>query len=223
MQILRLSDFIKQELLEEVSQYHQYIRGEWWIYKDGTVEFADSDVGELGHEELAVKYLVTAILNAFPDQYKVFSFANELETLSEDQIAEVVYEKIATHSVGTYGVSEFLKPLYPIPLSVLQNDRWASDVLIEYEGAIRVISSAGTVYFSCFQLGPKELHNIYEFLYDELANMGEFDISTLNVLMDVSISVIMHPNFSRGRMRLSEFLERDYKIPGKFWHDAYAK
>jgi len=144
------------------------VRGEWWITKDGA-EFADGDIGDAGHELIAISTIlpdrdavVEAIVQSVREGKWVPDWVPRLQEGAgadyENGGAQVWYEyghyineEQGTALVGSLEVWKALKK---------QDARY---VFARYYGAIRVINRQ----FELWELTADAIHAIQEFLYDQ--------------------------------------------------------
>jgi hypothetical protein len=123
------------------------IRGEYWII-DGSVDFADGDVGDRNHEGIAIDYVVHSYVDAIQSLAEEFDLEVELERYGEvdseaiqqalQQITEILQER------GESSPDNFLMQQLQCDieaLSILQGGGDARQYVIDHLGWIAIRSN----------------------------------------------------------------------------------
>jgi hypothetical protein len=130
------------------ASWKDYIRGEWWVDAQGEPIFADQDVGDVGHEAIAVDAMLSkdALIDGLIDRYQA----------EGDEDSEAKIDELEDMRENEYGASEVYFN-YQIPDEVGiaaagSEEKWndvehdARLAYAKYEGAIQVVDKDFTAY-----------------------------------------------------------------------------
>lgn len=145
--------------------WSDYVRGEWWIDRHGQAEFADIDVGESGHEQLAI--------NAMLDKEILIEGLLKSKVVNSDRADELLEKE---NDVSAIYFSDLKIPDKVGEASVVDADSKASktevwkeikkDVRVAYckhYGAILGINRE----FAAWQWRAKEIKAIQDFVFEQ--------------------------------------------------------
>jgi hypothetical protein len=121
---------------EESDPREEYsIRGEYWISKDGSIEFADGDIGDMNHEGLVIQRVLGEIGNALhmynddPSWEMIVDYVEkEYNSEGESELSEEEIEKLIEEEIS----SMFANPKAAIEVARLGGD--AREFAMEYYG-----------------------------------------------------------------------------------------
>lgn len=148
-----------------MTSWSDYVRGEYWIDESGESIFADQDIGEAGHEALAVDAMLDkeVLLDGLIER------AEELE-LSEERLEEL--EWCRNDDVGASGVY-FNAGYIPDEVGVEaagSKERWqdlkkdARMAYAKHEGAILTINTS----FYAWKVTVKTIQAIQSYIYEQV-------------------------------------------------------
>ena len=159
----------------------QYVKGEWWIEPDGTVTFADGDVGEQGHEGIALDRLIDldSLLDKLVedgrwDKQRADEYANH-----EGSSCELYHQGNITPDIGRAIVGDEMWQLINL------DPRLA----FVRKGAIRVIGRE----FEVWRLTPKLIRSIQHFIEERVFDEGG-DVPAMDAKTDMCITEIADEN-----------------------------
>lgn len=193
------------------SRWGSYSVGEWWLTDSGS-EFADTNIGDVGHEQVAVDYLF--------DADKAIEAAREkLEELSEDseeyEDLEHLISEMEEYSSNDYGSSSvYFNVTIPREIGIQAVDspeiwdeleRDPITAFMKYKNAVRVISNN----FTSWVITKDVLDRIQGFIYE---NVADEDLEN-----DVTIEQVSPHKFKTHR--LIDIL--DMKNPGDVWKESF--
>lgn len=170
-----LNKFIKYA--GHIGQYRQFVSGEYWIDKYGQSEFADINLGDIGHEGIAFRNLV--------DKDKLINLLEEYYLKNPEIYDEGDIERLDEYRNEDEDAAS-LEANIDIPdevwLALFDNDSEKAAMVkddvrmayAKYENATLVIDDNFFVY----ELNRKNLDNIIDFIYentndDDLGNCSE--------------------------------------------------
>jgi hypothetical protein len=206
--ILKLSNLF----YKLASTWGGLIRGEWWLNEDGSSEFADIDIGEKGHEAIAIDSMIDKdiVLDELLEKYK-----KEFEdgVIDEEELTYYL-NQIEEYSNNDQIDSSFLFFEMGIPdeigmKAVKSPEMWkdikydARQAYSKYYGAIRVINNS----FSTYKITDKTIEAIKDFLFQEADDLIEESDQEIEVEEDSTGNYISIP--------VKDFLE--IKYPGQLW------
>lgn len=203
-QILKLAN-----VFYKLSGWDDYIRGEWWIDLDYGAEYADQDVGESGHETIAIDNLLNKDL--LLDYLKEY-YAQEIEN-KEDLQQEL--DRLEEYSSDDYGSSTiYFNEIVPdsVGVQLVGQELWADikkDVRMAYakhRGAIMVINSN----FYAWTISKRTISVMQDFLW-EIFSHSEEEIKGEMTIEEGKSS-------QHRTMSISDFLQ--IKQPGEIWRHA---
>lgn len=155
--------------------------GEYWII-DGQEEYADQDIGDRGHESIAVDHLFNA--------EEALQIAEEmLQNNPDDEDLEYLVDQIKKYYSEDYGSSSvFFNVNIPDEIGrqattppeawdVMKKD--PREALMKYRGGIYVINSN----FGMWKLTQDKLNSIINFIYNNIENpdaVGDVHIEQFN-------------------------------------------
>lgn len=187
------------------------ITGEWWITPYGEAEYADQDVGDVGHEIIAANYMIDKelLLDCLKDYWK--------EQFSNGEIDEQEYDE-QIDDLSTYYSDEanagyvFFNVFIPDEIGakvVGSVDKWRdikSDIRLafaKYEGAIMVINTS----FYAWKVTEDSINKIHSFIYEQ--------ISDEEINKDATITIEEASTKKNVTVELDEFLTMKY--PSELW------
>jgi hypothetical protein len=205
--ILKLSNLF----YKLASTWGGLFRGEWWLDEHGQSEYADGDIGDKGHEVIAVDNMVdkdmlidglaekyTQELNSgLIDEDECAYYLNQLEDLKSDEVgaSAIIEELDIPDSIGEQATRS------PEVWHDLKKD--AREAYSKYYGAIRVINNS----FCAYKITDKTIEAIKIFLFEQADDLIE------NTDEEIEIEESSTGNFIS--IPVKEFLE--IKHPGQLW------
>jgi len=159
------------------AQWSDFIRGEYWIDETGGSEFADIDIGDKGHEAIALDVmidkdvLIDKLIEYYEEQedderYAVEDDIAELEAMRDDEVdASTVYYHVSHWVPDEIGIAAVGgdKQLWE---DIDQDPRLA---YAKHFGAIQVVDTN----FTTWKITKETLDNIIEFLVEMLGGEDE--------------------------------------------------
>ena len=179
--------------VKAAASWEDYVQGEWWLTRYGS-EFADSSVGDSGHEQIAEQ----SLLSMYEDEIR--------EGLEAKGLKSDWNESDELHSMYHEG---------DIPIEVLEAAMgpelyklFRDDVRLAYSrktGAVMAIN----LNFWADKVGPHQIEWIQDHLYEEASGAGTDLKGDPDILIEEG-STQRHVS-----MPLSDFLQ--VKNPGELW------
>jgi len=199
------------------SRWGSIISGEWWLTDYGP-EFADSDIGDQGHEAIAVNHL-------FDSEAALYEIDELLEKEPQNEDLLELKEDIKNNMSEEYGSSSvFFNVNIPdnIGIKTVDNPEIWYELkkdpripFMKYKGAIRVLGNSFEVYI----LNDEQLKTIKSFLaeqIDESDMEGEIFIEQINPQKSQSHRVIDFINFVD---KPQDAWQESYTTPGQDVND----
>lgn len=134
------------------------VSGEWWLTEDGEVEYADQDIGEQGHEAIAIDHLLDRdmLLEGLVKE-GIISEADVKELESDDIFASNIFFTIGIpDAVGKAAASS---PQVWTDIKKLG----AREAFMKHEGAIMAIGEA----FTAWRVTEKTIAAIQNFVLEQ--------------------------------------------------------
>jgi oligoribonuclease (3'-5' exoribonuclease) len=151
MHKLDQEEMAKRKATTSALEWKDVIRGEWWIDPSGHAEFADQDVGESGHEAIAVRHY----LNKYEDELKEELDPDaDLDTLTEMYFGSGISDEVGERVMG---------PIW----QELKAD--ARLTYAKHEGMILAINTS----FAAYTVTNQTIKAIQDFLGERLSEFGE--------------------------------------------------
>jgi len=155
-----------------------FIRGEYWIHPDGGSEFADIDIGESGHEAIALDNmldldrLVAGLVSYYENQdeeYKEqYNTDDDIDRInSYESVAAIYLNEYIPDQIGIASVDAPASKREKIWRDIRDDARTA---YAKHKGAIQVVD----VNFYVWKLTKKHLDQIIDFLYEQLGDEDGF-------------------------------------------------
>jgi hypothetical protein len=163
------------------------VRGEWWISESGEAEFADQDVGEAGHERIALQHF-------FGDHFDEFAEALEAKG-KKIQETDDLLELWAFGELDDAMVDEIMGPELHKEIK--------DDVRMAYakrKGAILAIDTN----FAAYKITNKTIQAIQKFLEEQLGQFNE------SVDGDTEMMVEEYSTNKSKSISISDFLGLKY-------------
>lgn len=187
------------------------ITGEWWITKDGQSEYADQDVGDVGHEIVAANYMIDKelLLDYLKDYWKGQLDSSEID---QQEYEEQIDDLSSYYSDEVNAGHVFFNVFIPEEIGakvVGSLDKWKdmkSDIRLafaKYEGAIMVINTS----FYAWKVTEDTINNIHNFIFEQI------DDEEIN--KDAEILVEEASTKKRIAIDLDQFLM--IKYPAELW------
>lgn len=165
---------IAESFDDDEPTWEDIIKGEWWINKDGTSDYADQDVGEAGHEMIAIKNL----LSEFSDNFRE---AFEEENISGDNIREFIESDDFEYLEYAYHNNEIPDSIGVKAMGELWNEmkKDSRSAYSKHTGAILVINHN----FAAWKIDAASLRAMQNFIWEQ---MSENKINLKNAEVVVS-------------------------------------
>ncbi len=181
-------------LFYKIATWGDYIRGEYWIDLNGFSLFADIDIGEAGHESIAIDQML--------DKDILIEGLSEESLLTEEAIKEYEDDESGASYI-------FFTENIPDNIGIEaagSKERWddlKKDARLAYakhEGAIAVVNEN----FYCWNLTNKTINAIQDFLFENYDPLPTSDI-------------VIEEGFSGkyARIPIKDFIT--IKHPGELW------
>ena len=189
------------------ANWGDYVKGEWWLDSSGRSTFADQDIGEAGHEQVAIDSMVDAeaLMSGLVEWYRSGS------ALSEGWIRDDAHNKAddleAAWGRGTSAAELLAVEYIPDEVGAAaagSPERWRDvqedprTAYAKHEGAILAIDTA----FATWKVTDSTIAAIQAFIYDVAADEDE-DID------DADTEVIIEqlgPPKKWGSMPIKDFM-----------------
>jgi hypothetical protein len=201
---IRLSVIIPNRVRANGS-WEDYIKGEWWIDSSGRSMFADQDLGEAGHEQIAINNMIDrdvlfeelarwyrskAPLSEGWSRREADERADELLSMLESgsEPAEVILNDYVADSVGSKAAGGMAK------WKALKED--ARRAYAKYEGAILAIDRN----FAAWRVTESTISAIQSFIEEQAEGDDEIDD------MGTKVCVEQFEPQKYGCMPVAEFL-----------------
>lgn len=150
------------------------ITGEWWITPYGQSEYADQDVGDVGHEMVAADYMIDKelLLDYLKDYWKEQLDNGEID---EQEYKEQIDDLSSYYSDEVNASHVFFNVFIPEEVGakvVGSQDKWRdikSDIRLafaKYDGAIMVINTS----FYVWEITEDSINKIHNFIFEQIEN-----------------------------------------------------
>jgi hypothetical protein len=190
----QLQTLVREIITETLQVLQEVQRGEWWIYPDGSTQFADGDVGDSNHEGYVIEQVAREIYEHFcgdaPDQMGYLGDHEEaiLQALIDDDRLDEAELAIWNNEGSAGGPTEILiKKL--LEDKVYASQEQASDaVYIAYGSAKdardyamkflnwkRMVTTGNKTYVQTWFLRSEDLTAISRGVGDAWGDYGEED------------------------------------------------
>lgn len=134
------------------------VSGEWWLTQDGDILYADQDIGEQGHEAIAIDHLLDKdiLIDGLLDE-GVITAAEAKELESDDIFSSHIFftldvpSSVGQAAADSAQVWDDIKKL------------GAREAFMKHQGAIMAIGSA----FTAWRVTPKTIRAIQNFVLEE--------------------------------------------------------
>jgi GNAT superfamily N-acetyltransferase/8-oxo-dGTP pyrophosphatase MutT (NUDIX family) len=193
--------------VEAALSWKDVVRGEWWITPDGSSEFADQDVGEAGHEAIAVRHY----LNKYEDELK-----EELDPDADlDALTEMYFGNGISDEVG----ERVMGPIW----QELKAD--ARLTYAKHEGMILAINTS----FAAYTVTNQTIKAIQDFLGERLSEFGDDVTGDTEMTVEefstgkshsISISDFLGLKYAAQLWKAISVLAASNKIPDLLYHGS---
>lgn len=148
------------------------ITGEWWITQHGEAEYADQDVGDIGHEMIAANYMIDKdlLLGNLQEYWKdQFDSGNIDEQEYNEQIENLIQYSDDNMSSGDLFFNEFI-PDEAGTKTVGSLTKWndiKSDIraaFAKYDEAIMVINTS----FLAWKVTEDAINRMQRFIWEQI-------------------------------------------------------
>jgi hypothetical protein len=192
-------------------EWSDYVSGEWWVDKDGTSMFADQDIGDAGHEAVAVMYLL-------PSGDEIAAAIREWAAENPEAEEELWYPLADLPDCEECEAQLFFNGYIPdeVGEQLVGEEVWRdmnADVRLafaKHEGAILVIGTD----FAAYEVSARSIDAMQSFLYEqtlEQAALNEEELATL----EGDMTVEEYKTKRSARIPVDEFLT--IKYPRDLW------
>jgi hypothetical protein len=164
------------------SNWGNLVSGEWWITPAGEFEFADIDVGDYGHEYIAVNYLFDKDIAIDLLKDKAYNDL-KLNIISEEECNEIL-EKLESYT-NEDPAALFFNEEIPNDIGKLACDCWDDlnkDPRLAFakKGAILVIDTN----FYLWKLTKDSIENIKNFIFENSQMETELENSDNEIIIE---------------------------------------
>lgn len=137
------------------STHGGFIRGEWWITNDGEVLFADQDIGEEGHEAIALRYLIDSEVLADELLKRGLIAEDDVDMIMEYGAGVVLAGMKIPGSVGVKAAGE------QVWKDII--DMGPREAFMKHHNAIMVVGES----FYVWKVTEKSINAIQNFIFEE--------------------------------------------------------
>jgi hypothetical protein len=216
---------IIKETIETLTE--SFSTGEWWIYPDGSIQFADGDIGDSGHEGYVIQHLVHEILdffniyedepqflNIYEDTIKKYLIANNQLTPEEleewdDSPSEIIIKK--TLEGGLYKNAEQADNAVYIAYGSTRND--PRDYAMQFLNWKRLDIESHGVYVQSWFLRNKDINAISRGIESADDDYGEDGGTDQTVNIEVRSNNSIYKNIPFQVLELNNVLKLgEYRV-----------
>ena len=155
--------------LKKAEDWSDYVKGEWWIDDSGFAQFADIDVGDSGHEGIAIDNIVGSYVDEIAEAMEEYN-----KTADEDDKVDLNHYRQDMEYGGGYLYYEVGIPS-DIGEKVMGKEKWTllnKDPRLayaKYENAILVIN----LNFAAYKITDETIKKIQNFIYEQAPSLDE--------------------------------------------------